>query len=70
MRVKTAITKYTLIDSVLVKAVAVTAAPGVPAIGKRVGGAAVEQMPLRLHILLRVEVLIGGEVIVGGGVVA
>jgi hypothetical protein len=39
------------------------------AIGERVGGAAVERVPLRPYALLRVGVLIGGEVLVGGGVV-
>ena len=37
------------------------------AIGKRVGGAAVEWVPLWPCILLQVGVLIGGEVLVGGG---
>ena len=40
------------------------------AIGERVRGAAVEQVPLRPCVLLQVGVLIGGEVLVGGGVVA
>jgi len=66
-RAETAIAEYTPTDSVLVKAVAAIAAPGVPAIGKRVRGAAAERVPLRPRILLRVEVLIGGEVLVGGG---
>ena len=42
MRVETAIAKYTLIDSVLVEAVVVTAVPSVLVISKRVRGAAVE----------------------------
>jgi len=50
-----------------VEAVAATAAPGVPAIGKRVRGVAVEQVPLRPRVLLQVGVLMGGEVLVGGG---
>ena len=35
-------------------------------ISKRVGGAATERMPLRLHISLQVGVLGGGEVSRGG----
>ena len=35
---------------------------GVLGINKRVGGAAIERVPLRLHILLQVGVLGGGEV--------
>ena len=42
------------------------AAPGVPGISERVGGAAVERVPLQLYILLRVGVLGGGEVSKGG----
>ena len=42
MRVETAITKYTLTDPVPAEAAAATAAPGVLAIGERVGGAAVK----------------------------
>jgi hypothetical protein len=52
------------------EAAAATAAPGVPAIGERVGGAAVERVPLRPCVLLRVGVLMGGGVLVGGDVVA
>jgi len=42
------------------------AALGVLGISKRVGGAAVERIPLRLRILLQVRVLGGGEVSVRG----
>jgi len=35
---------------------------GVLGISKRVGGAAIERMPLRLRILLQVGVFRGGEV--------
>jgi len=52
MRAETAIAKYTLTDSVLTKAVVVIAAPSVLVISKRVRGAAVEQVPLRLRVLL------------------
>ena len=69
MHTEIAITKYTLIDLALAEAVVATAVPGVPAIGERVGGIVVEQIPLRPYILLRVGVLIKGEVLVGGGVV-
>jgi len=58
--------KYTLIYSVLAETIAAVV-PSVPAIGKRVRGAAVERVPLRLCVLLRVGVLMGGEVLVGGG---
>jgi hypothetical protein len=37
--------------------VVLEAVPGVPGISKRVKKAAVEQVPLQLHILLQVEVL-------------
>ena len=50
-----------------VEAVAVTAAPSVLAIGKRVKGAAAERVPLRPRVLLRVGVLIGGGGLSGGG---
>jgi len=50
----------------LAEAVAVIAAPGVLAIGERVGGAAAERVPLRPRVLLRVGVLIGGKVLIGG----
>ena len=70
MRVKTAITKYTPTDLILAEAAAATVAPGMLAIGKRVKGVAVKQVPLWPYILLRVEVLIGGEVLVKRGVVA
>ena len=42
MRVKIAIIKYTLTDPAPAKAVVATVVPGVPAIGERVGGAAVK----------------------------
>ena len=41
-------------------------APGILGISKRVGGAAIERVPLRLRILLQVGVLGGGEVSRGG----
>ena len=69
MRAETAITKYTLTDPVLAEAVAVTAVPSVLAIGKRVKGVVVKQIPLRPYVLLRVKVLIKREVLVRGGVV-
>jgi hypothetical protein len=47
MCIEIAIAKYTLTDPVLAEAAAVTAAPSVLAIGERVGGAAVERVPLR-----------------------
>ena len=47
-------------------AAAVKPPPSMPAIGERVGGAAVEQVLPRLRVLLQVGVLIGGEVLVGG----
>ena len=46
MRVETAITKYTLIDPVLVEAVAAIVAPSVLAISKRDRGVVAEQVPL------------------------
>ena len=46
MRVETAIAKYTLIDLAPVEVVAVTAAPSMLVIGRRVRGAAVERVPL------------------------
>jgi len=49
MRAETAIAKYTPTDLVPAEA---AAAPSVPAIGKRVGGAAAEQVPLRPRVLL------------------
>jgi len=52
MRAEIAITEYTLIDSVPAEVVAATAAPGVPAISERVGGAAAERVPLRPRVLL------------------
>ena len=67
IRAETAIAKYTLIDSMLVKVVAVIAVPSVLVISKRVKGAAAERMPLWPRILLQVGVLIGEEVLVGGG---
>ena len=70
MRAKIAIAKYTPTDLALAEAVIATAAPSVLAIGERVKGVVVEQVPLRPYILLRVGVLMGGEVLVGGGVVA
>ena len=39
---------------------------GVLGISKRVGGAVIERVPLRLRILLQVGVLGGGEVSRGG----
>ena len=69
MRTEIVITKYTPTDLVLAEAVVVIAVPSVPAIGKRVRGVVVEQVPLWLYILLRVGVLIKGEVLVGEGVV-
>ena len=39
---------------------------GVLGISKRVGGAVIERMPLRLRISLQVGVLGGGEVFRGG----
>ena len=50
----------------LAEAAAATAAPGMLAIGKKVGGEAAERVPLWPRVLLRVGVLIGGEVLVGG----
>ena len=47
-----AITKYTLTFSVLVGVIVLEAALGVLGISKRVGGAAVEWVPLWLRILL------------------
>ena len=70
MRAETAIAEYTPTDPAPAEAAAATAAPGVLAIGERVGGAAVERVPLWPCVLLRVGVLMGGEVLVGGGVVA
>jgi len=64
------ITKYTLINLVLVEVIIAIVVPGVLAISKRVKGVAVEQVPLRPYVLLRVGVLIAGEVLVGEGVVA
>ena len=61
-----AIAKYNLIFSILVGVIVLEAVLGVPGISKRVEGAAAEQVPLRLCILLRVEVLGGGEVSRGG----
>jgi len=55
---------------VLAEVVAAIVVPSVLVISKRVRGAVVERVPLRLYILLQVGVLIGGEVLVGGGVVA
>ena len=53
MYIEIAITKYTLIFSVLVEVIVVLEAVlGVLGISKRVGGAAIERMPLRLRILL------------------
>ena len=69
MRVEIAIAKYTPIDLVLAEAAAAIAVPSMLAIGKKVRGAAVEQVPLRPCILLRVGVLIAGEVLMGGGIV-
>ena len=60
MRAETAITEYIPIFSVPVGVVRVPeAAPGVPGINKKVGGAAAERVPLQLHTLLRVGVLGG-----------
>jgi len=52
MRAETAIAEYTLMDSVLVEAVAAIAAPGVLVIGKRVRGEAVDRVPLWPRVLL------------------
>ena len=52
MYIETVIAKYTLTDSVLAKVVTVIAAPSVLVIGKRVKGAAVERVTLRLCVLL------------------
>ena len=69
MRAEIAITKYTLIFSVLVGVVVVLEVVlGVLGISKRVEGVAVEWVPLRLRILLRVRVL-GEEEVSGGGIV-
>jgi hypothetical protein len=66
-RAETAIAKYALTFSVLAGAIVVPeAALRVLAISKRVGGATVERVPLRLRISLRVRVLGGGEVSRGG----
>jgi len=46
--------------------VVLEAALGVLGISKRVGGVAIERVPLRLRISLRVGVLGGGEVSRGG----
>ena len=70
MRIKIAITKYTPTDPVLAEAVAATTVSSVLAIGKRVKGVAVKQIPLRPYILLRVGVLIRGKVLVREGIVA
>ena len=58
--------EYTPIYSVLVEAIAAVVL-SVPVIGKRVGGAVVERVPLWLCVLLQIGVLIGGEVLVEGG---
>jgi hypothetical protein len=63
---ETAITKYTLIFSVLVGVIVLEAVLGVLGISKRVRGAAVERVPLWLCILPQVGVLGGGEVSRGG----
>jgi hypothetical protein len=47
-----AITKYTLMDSVLAEAAVVIAALGVLVIGERVRGVVVEWVPLRPRVLL------------------
>ena len=52
MRAETAITKYTLTDSMLAEVVVAIAVPGVLVIGKKVRGAAAERVPLRPRILL------------------
>ena len=49
---ETAITKYTLTFSVLVGVIVLEVVLGVLGISKRVGGVAVERVPLRLCILL------------------
>jgi len=46
------IAEYTLIDPVLAEVAAVTAAPGVLAIGERVRGVAVKRVPLWPCVLL------------------
>ena len=50
----------------LVEVIVLEAALGVLGISKRVGGVAIERIPLRLRILLQVGVLGGGEVSRGG----
>jgi len=61
------ITKYTLTFSVLVRAVEVLEAVlGVLGISKRVRGAALKWVPLRLYILPQVRVLGGEEVFIRG----
>ena len=69
MRAETAIAEYTPTGPVPAEAAAATVASGVLAIGKRVGGAAVERVPPRPCVLLRVGVLIGGGVVVWAGMV-
>jgi len=67
MCAETAIAKYTLIFSVPAGVAAVLKAVlGVLRISKRVGGAAVERMPLRLRISLQVGVLGEGRSLKGG----
>ena len=67
MRMEIAITRYTPIFSVPAGAVVVLEVVlGVLGISKRVKGAVVERVPLRLRILLRVRALGGGEVSRGG----
>jgi hypothetical protein len=62
-RAEIVIAKYTLTFSVLVGVIVVLEAVlGVLGISKRVGGAVIERMPLRLYISLQVGVLGGGEV--------
>ena len=53
----------------LAEVVVITVVSSMLAINKRVRGAAVERVPLRLCVLLRVGVLIGGGVVVWAGIV-
>jgi hypothetical protein len=52
MRMEIAITKYTLIFSVLVGVIVLEAVLGILGISKRVGGAVIERVPLWLRISL------------------
>jgi hypothetical protein len=66
MHMEIVITKYTLAFSVLVGVIVLEVVLRILGISKRVGGVAIERVPLRLRILLQVGVLGGGEVFRGG----